>query len=64
MNRPGEDPISTTTETTQLTEAERAHRQQIVDETRMLTALEGGRASDLTHAVQDQWVRGELRDGR
>jgi len=40
--------MATTTKTTQLTEAERAQRQQIVDETRTSTALEGGRASDLT----------------
>ncbi len=53
-------PDGHTTKTTQLTEAERAQRQQIVDETRTSTALEGGRASDLTHAAQDRWVRGEL----
>lgn len=52
--------MATSTKTTQLTEAERAKRQQIVDEARTSTALEGGRASDLTHDAQDRWVGGEL----
>lgn len=52
--------MATTTKTTALSEAECARRQQIVDETRTSTALEGGRASDLTHSAQDRWVRGEL----
>lgn len=43
----------------QLTETERARRQQMVDEVRTSSALEGGRASDVTHAAQDSWVRGE-----
>ena len=52
--------MATTTTTTQLTEIERARRQQIVDETRTSTALEGGRSSDAVHSLQDRWVRGEL----
>lgn len=52
--------MTTQPSTTQLTEAERARRQQVVDETRTSTALEGGRASDATHDAQDRWVRGEL----
>jgi hypothetical protein len=51
--------MATTTTTTQLTETERARRQQMVDEVRTSSALEGGRASDLTHGAQDAWVRGE-----
>ncbi|MGA1813089.1 antitoxin VbhA family protein [Frondihabitans sp. 4ASC-45] len=45
---------------TSTTETERARRQQMVDETRTSTALEGGRASDVTIAAEDAWVRGEL----
>lgn len=51
--------MATTTKTPQLTETERARRQQMVDEVRTSSALEGGRASDVTHAAQDAWVRGE-----
>ena len=51
--------MATTTKTAQLTETERARRQQMVDEVRTSSALEGGRASDVTHAAQDSWVRGE-----
>lgn len=52
--------MATTTKTAQLTETERARRQQMVDEVRTSSALEGGRASDATHAAQDSWVRGEF----
>lgn len=45
---------------TSTTETERARRQQMVDETRTSTALEGGGASDVTIAAEDAWVRGEL----
>lgn len=45
---------------TSTTETERARRQQMVDETRTSTALEGGRAPDVTIAAEDAWVRGEL----
>ncbi len=56
----GEDPMATQTKTTQLTDAERMRRQQIIDEARTMTELEGGRSSDEVRALQDQWVRGEL----
>lgn len=39
---------------------ERDRRQQIVDEARTSTALEGGRASDAVHELQDRWVEGEI----
>lgn len=52
--------MATTTSTQQLTEAERARRQQMVDEVRTSTALEGGHASDVTRQAQDAWIRGEL----
>jgi hypothetical protein len=58
--RLGEDPMATTTKTTPLTEAERARRQQIVDEARVTTELEGGSSSNEARALQDRWVRGEL----
>jgi hypothetical protein len=52
--------MATTTKTTPLTEAERARRQQIVDEARVTTELEGGSSSNEARALQDRWVRGEL----
>lgn len=52
--------MAITTHTTQLTEAERARRQQIVDEVRTSSALEGGRASDVTRDAQDAWIRGDV----
>lgn len=39
---------------------EHARRQQIVDEARTSTALEGGRASDAVHELQDRWIAGEI----
>ncbi len=45
---------------TRLDEAEHARRQQIVDEARTSTALEGGRASDEVHELQDAWVAGDV----
>lgn len=48
------------TRATQLTDTERMRRQQIIDEARTMTELEGGRSSDEVRALQDQWVRGEL----
>lgn len=52
--------MGATNRNAQLSEDERAYRQQIVDETRASIAFVGGRTSGLTHAVQDQWVRGDL----
>lgn len=43
-----------------LPEDEWARRRQIVDDVRVSTALEGGRASDRTHELQEQWVLGEI----
>lgn len=40
--------------------AERRRRQTIVDDVRTSTALEGGRASEVTHEAQERWVRGEI----
>lgn len=41
-------------------DAERARRAQIVDEVRVSTALEGGRASAPVEALQDEWVMGRI----
>ncbi|GAA4682519.1 antitoxin VbhA family protein [Frondihabitans cladoniiphilus] len=49
-----------TIKTAQLSESERARWQQMVDEVRTSGALEGGHASNVTHAAQDSWVRGEF----
>ncbi|UFU15595.1 antitoxin VbhA family protein [Curtobacterium sp. C1] len=38
---------------------EHDRRRQIVDEARVSTALEGGRASDAVHELQDRWAAGE-----
>lgn len=40
--------------------AERGRRRTIVDDVRTSTALEGGRASGVTHEAQERWVRGEI----
>ena len=37
-----------------------ARRRVIVDGARHSTALEGGRASDEVHAIQERWVVGEI----
>ncbi|WP_065961560.1 antitoxin VbhA family protein [Curtobacterium sp. UCD-KPL2560] len=52
--------MATQTKTTQLSDTECLRRQQIIDEARTSTELEGGRSSDEVHALQDRWVRGEL----
>ncbi|WIB72626.1 antitoxin VbhA family protein [Curtobacterium sp. MCBD17_026] len=53
-------PIRRSERASRLDEAEHARRQQVVDEARTSTALEGGRASDATHELQDQWVAGDI----
>ncbi|RDH95039.1 hypothetical protein DEU32_1144 [Curtobacterium sp. AG1037] len=53
-------PVLPSQRPSRLDAVERDRRQQIVDEARTSTALEGGRASDAVHELQDRWVAGDI----